>query len=665
MSARGASYRFAGYRIDATSRDLHAPDGTPIALTAKAFDVLLHLLEHRDRIVGKDELLAAVWPRRIVEENNLTQAISALRHALGAGAGDHRFIVTVPGRGYRFVAALEEDAGVPPTADRVPARSSHGSRLFNDGARVFGRGFRWGALAAIALVLGVIVLTALEMHTPGTAKQAPGANPQPTLAILPFRSVDAVATADADPMLGLGIADTLIARLSHATTLRVLSLGSVQAYAGKATDPLRDGAMLGANLVIDGSTQRRAGSIRINARLLSLPDGRSLWAGTFDAAPDRVFVAQDALAEAVSAALSLKYATPGHRSPCDGEDVLAYRADLRGRYLYNRPDPRRLVQALAAYGEATRRDPACADAWAGIAMIRRAQVIIADHDPRVEIPLSYAAVERALAVDPQSARAYVAKGFNQFWYDWDWPAAEVSLRHALALDPNLPEANSAMAHLLDNLGRHGEAVRYARAAAALDPLAPGNNAMTARFVDDAGHAAEARQRLDDVLRLEPDFWLALLFHGEAAFAHGDHATGIRELERASELSGRNSQTLSRLAVAYVRSGRRDDALRILDELETRSRTSYVPATTLALVQTALGNRNLALDLLERGYAQRDVGMTFLGLWFPSLRGDPRYESLMKRMRLPGSNGAPAGLQPPAAVPQSPTAARARARGLRS
>lgn len=652
MSARGAAYRFAGYRIDATSRDLHAPDGAPVPLTAKAFDVLLYLLEHRDRIVGKDELLAAVWPRRVVEENNLTQAISALRHALGAGAGDHRFIVTVPGRGYRFVAELE-DAGAQAAADLAPARTPHGHPLSGDGARVFGRGFRWGVLAAIAIVVGVIVLTALKMHAPETAKQAFAANPQPTLAILPFRSVDVAATADADPMLGLGMADTLIARLSHVTTLRVLSLGSVQVYAGKPTDPVRDGATLGANFVVDGSTQHRAESIRINARLLSLPDGHTLWAGTFDTTPDRVFVAQDALAEAVSAALSRKYAAQGYRSPCDGADILAYRADLRGRYLYNRPDPPRLVKALAAYDDATRRDPACARAWAGIAMIRRAQVIISDHDPRVEIPLSYAAVERALAADPQSARAYVARGFNQFWYDWNWPAAEASLRHALALDPNLPEANSAMAHLLDNLGHHREAIKYARAAAMLDPMAPGNNAMAARFVDDAGYAAEARQRLDDVLKLEPDFWLALLFHGEAAFAHGDRATGIRELERATELSGRNSQTLSRLAVAYVRSGRRHDALRILGELETRSRTSYVPATTLAMIHAALGNRNLALDMLERGYAQHDIGMAFLGLWFPSLHGDPRYEALMRRMRLPEDNASfivmqqtPAALHPP-------------------
>jgi len=107
----------------------------------------------------------------------------------------------------------------------------------------------------------------------------------------------------------------------------------------------------------------------------------------------------------------------------------------------------------------------------------------------------------------------------------------------------------------------------------------------------------------------------------------------------------------------VRSGRRDDALRILDELETRSRTSYVPATTLAMIQTALGNRDLALDMLERAYAQHDIGMAFLGLWFPSLQGDPRYDALMKRMRLPEGNTSSVAARQTAAGLQPPTTGR--------
>src|SRR5207342_3774399 len=101
-------YRFEPFRLDTQTRELREGDGSPLPLTAKAFDTLCYLIEHRQRLVGKDELLAAIWPGRVVEENNLTQAIAALRRALGTNAGEHRYIVTVPGRGYRFVAEVHE-----------------------------------------------------------------------------------------------------------------------------------------------------------------------------------------------------------------------------------------------------------------------------------------------------------------------------------------------------------------------------------------------------------------------------------------------------------------------------------------------------------------------------------------------------------------------------
>ena len=125
MSGADRCYRFEGYRVDTLARELRASDGSPIPLTAKAFDTLVLLIEHRDRVVGKDELLSTVWAGRVVEENNLTQAVSALRRALGtdAGAGDHRYIVTVPGRGYRFVADVEDGAARAEATAATPKRA--------------------------------------------------------------------------------------------------------------------------------------------------------------------------------------------------------------------------------------------------------------------------------------------------------------------------------------------------------------------------------------------------------------------------------------------------------------------------------------------------------------------------------------------------------------
>ena len=275
-------YAFAGYRLDLQTRVLLGPDGAPVVLTAKAFDVLGHLVEHCDRVVDKRELLDTVWRGRVVEENSLTQAVSMLRRALGAEAGDHRYILTVPGRGYRFVADVEADpdegrtagagAGTTPSAPAPAAR-------------------RWfvllGALAALGLV-AVIVWSTREPPPPATGPAV--------LAVLPFRSL---SPESPDTMLELGLAETVIARLSRSSSVRVLSLASTERVAGRKSGPLAAAHALEAAYVVEGSTQRRGNRIRVNVRLLAAPDGATIWAGTFDEHVDRVFTLQDRIAEAV------------------------------------------------------------------------------------------------------------------------------------------------------------------------------------------------------------------------------------------------------------------------------------------------------------------------------------------------------------------------------
>ncbi|MEP6634808.1 MAG: winged helix-turn-helix domain-containing protein, partial [Luteimonas sp.] len=328
-------YRFDGFRVDVGSRELIGADGGAVALTGKAFDVLLYLVERAQRVVSKDELLAQVWTGRVVDENNLTQAISALRKALGAGAGDHRYILTEARRGYRFVAAVEQSEGgstgatsaaLGPALDTPPPRHTAWLPLLG-----------WLVLVIAFIAAALLATNALRERTrlAGTGKTATVAT---TLAVLPFRQLGSGANRSGDELLQLGMAETLIARLSRSTSMRVLSLGSVQGFIGPNVDTVRAARILGAHYVIEGSTQQRGNSVRVNARLLALPDGRTVWAGTYDQAPERVFTLQDSMAEAVIAALALQHITEPRRkrSACDGDDPKAYRAYLRGRYLIQR-----------------------------------------------------------------------------------------------------------------------------------------------------------------------------------------------------------------------------------------------------------------------------------------------------------------------------------------
>lgn len=636
--------RFGRHRLDTVARELRDDEGRPVTLTGKAFDTLCCLIANGDRVVGKDELIASVWPGRVVEENNLTQAISALRRALGS---DANAIVTVPGRGYRFAAPLLDDAAATPPVPASPDRQAETTAPAAALAPPPRLARRWTTpVLAVALVL--VAALGLVRAWPGSSDRAiPGvasappagsapaasaASPPVTLAVLPFRSL---SEGPPDPLLQLGLAETLISRISGATRLRVRSLASIQRIDPSRQDPLEAGRALGADFVLEGTTQRRGARVRVNARLLAVADGRALWSGTFDEDIGRVFTLQDGLSAAVGSALALEPhgAATGLRSPCDGADAVAYRDYLTGRYQLDRPSAERMRQALAAFKRAVDRDPTCARAYAGMAFAYRALVMTGDEEPRERFAEAQAAVDRALAIDPDLPEALASLGFIRFWYDWDWPGAESALTRALALNPSSTEARMAYAHLLSNLGRNEEAAEQARQAIALDPLSPIVLSLSAAFFTTAGHADEARRTLRRVVELEPDFWTAHLISGNRKLQDKDLPGAIIELRRARELCGDCSQATSVLGAAYAAAGDRAAAEAILAQMERRDRAGYLPATSLAAMHLALGDRKGALDLLERGYRERDVRMPFLfkdTRWIP-LHGEPRFQALLDKM----------------------------------
>ena len=437
-------------------------------------------------------------------------------------------------------------------------------------------------------------------------------------------------------MLELGLAETLIVRLSRSSSLRVLSLASSQRFTDDQTDALEAGRRLGATYVMEGSNQKRGDRVRVNARLLSVRDGSTVWAGTFDQRADRVFTLQDGIAAAVASALAMQIEAPRRSpSPCEGTDTEAYRAYLTGLYLNSRPDPVRLGGALTAFRHAIDRDPTCARAYAGLAFAYRGLAITGDRDPRELFPLARAAADQALRIDPDSAEAHVSLGFIQYWHDWNWAAAEVSFKRAIQLNPSLAEAHYAYAHLLINLGRFEEGLRYARQARELDPLSPLINTLEAAFLSAANRQAEARKRLAHAVALAPDYWLAVRERGDLALEQGDARTAITDLRRASELAHGNSRPLAALGRAYAMTGDRAQAQAILQQLEARDATGYINATSLALVHNALGDSAGALDLLERAYRERDVRMTYLktDAHWNNLRTQPRFRALARRMGL--------------------------------
>jgi len=576
-------YAFSSYRLDSVSRELFGPDGAVIPVAAKALDVLAYLIEQRHRVVDKDDLLATVWAGRIVEENNLTQAISALRKAFGVRAPEHRFIITISGRGYRFVAQVRE---VEPADDDIPLESRH------------------------------------------TA-----------LAVLPFRLL---SPEPRDELLELGLAETLITRLSRVRRLRVRALASSERFVrGALRDPDAAGRQLGAAYVVDGSAQRVDGRIRVNVRLLSVADGTTVWADTMDTSAERVFALQDRISGAVVRALALPPGAMSERARRAGDrgDAEVYRTWLHGYHLLQRPDETNLTEALSAFRRAIDLDTSYTRAYAGMALAYRGLVHL-DHEPDDMFAMAKAAVAKAINIDANSPEALVAQGRNRDLYDWDWVGAETSLQQAIELNPSLMEAHLAYAHLLVDLGRFDEGLEQACQARELDPLSPMVNALYAGFLTAAGQSGAARKLIQRALELNPGFWIALQIRAGIAMDHGDANAAIEDMALAAERSHRVSQILAMQAIIHANAGDAARPQAILGELEARRAGGYVPATSFAAVHVARNNPEAALDELERAYREHDIRMAFLKVdarW-NKLRRQPRFQTLAQRMGLASERG---------------------------
>jgi serine/threonine-protein kinase len=623
-------YAFGHFLVDALTRQLVRADGTPVALTPKVFDTLLFLVQHAGDLVTKDELFAAVWPGRVVEENNLNQTISALRRVFGASAGDHRYIVTETGRGYRFVAdvavlrdeqasAQVEEAAVDPPPLRRPREGGDPAPFHRT---------RW----ILAIVVLVALATAWFWHT--THKATAPDHPT-TIAILPFKPLRA---ADSDEVLELGMADTLIAKLSNSRRLIVRSLNSVRRFNRLDQDAMAAAKELDVGAILEGQIQKSAGKMRVTARLLSAPSGAALWAGTFDETFGDVFTVQDTIAAKVADALSLELDRGEQRamSTHATRSTEAYELYLNGRYHIGKVTPPEIHMGIDYFRKAIDLDPAYALAYAAMADSYRRLPITSDIEPKEAFPLAKAAAQKALEIDDTLADAHSVLGWVALWYEWDWAAAEKEFRRAIALNPNVTEAHLGYGGLLSNTGRHAEAMAEARRALELDPLSPLVASIASSYAASAGDVAEAQRLAGKALALDPNFWIAHLTLGGLALGgqRGDEA--VAEFRKASDASGGSLQAVSMLGFAQARSGNAQAARALVAEIEARSAQRYVPATSIATIYAGLGETETALEWLQRAYDQRDVRLSFLKVdrrW-DALRNDPRFGAIESAMAFP-------------------------------
>jgi serine/threonine-protein kinase len=494
---------------------------------------------------------------------------------------------------------------------------------------------RYGSTRDLARDLARLKDGLSEAVGPAAATLAdPGAVHLPSVAVLPFVNMSA------DPeneFFADGITEDVIAHLAKIRTLRVISRTSVMAFKRREQGLREIGAALGVGMLVQGSVRRSKNRVRIVAQLVDPRTDEHVWTETYDRDLDDIFAIQTDVALHIAAVLRAELTLDERvrigRRPT--HDLEAYQIYLQGRHHFQEFTKAGSIRGLALFEQAVARDPLFALAYAGIAQSHAEGVIggISGVVPGEAFARAQQAVDRALALDEGLAEAHGIRGLILFTRDFDWKGAEAEFRLALKLSPGSADTYQQLGWLCSAQRRFDESLALMRRARELDPLA-----IRSDFANElmrAGRTQEALAEAERALALDASYPRLHTVFGWACMTLGRKAEGLAALERAVELAPESTLFLAQLGQALGMTGSEARARAILAELETLAETQYVAAYHLAHVHTGLGERDAALDCLERAFEQRSGAIYGIkgSYLFASLRDHPRFQALLRRMNL--------------------------------
>lgn len=636
-------YEFGPFRLD-TTECLLLREEEPVPLTPKAFETLLVLVQNSGHILRKDELMKAVWPDSIVEEANLTLVISMLRKALGERPDEHKYIETVPRRGYRFVASVkevwEERAELlveeHTSAQVIVEEETEGEKGKGE-SKSLPRFLAPSAPLLIAVLLVGLAAALFYVWMWSPSKPTQTVETVRSLAVLPFQPLGAEAS---DDYLGLGMTDTLITKLSNIRRIIVRPTSAVRKYTSPEQDPLAAGREQGVEAVLEGSIQRSGEKIRVTVRLLNVRDGSPLWAHKYDEQQcTDIFAVQDSISEQVAAALVLKLTGEEMKQLAKRYtgSTEAYQAYLKGRYFWNRRTEESLKKGIEYFNQAIDIDPNYALAYVGLADSYNMLGNWGALPPGEAYPKAKAKVTKALEIDDTIGEAHAALALATHLYDWDWSGAEREFQRAIELDPNYGPAHQWYSVHLSSLGRFDEALAEAKRAQELEPLSLIIDSHVGWVLYLARRYDQAIEHLRKTLELDPYFVAAHIYLARAYLQKGMYKEAIAEFQKANTISVGRAVTGGELGHAYAVAGRRDDAVKALDQLKEQWKRTNIPSNLyyIGLIHTGLGEKDRGLEWLQKAYEERYPWLVHLKVEprLDPLRSDPRFRDLLRRVGL--------------------------------
>lgn len=576
------SYFFEDFELDDQKRLLYK-NGEMRHLQTKAFETLLILVENREKLVTKEELLERIWPNRYVEESNLAQKIFIIRQVLGERKEDHRFIVTIPGEGYIFVAPV---TGEKPSALSPPAN--------------------------------------IDFRYPRTVSK------KKSLAVLPFTELSRQSEAADDNFLGIGLADSLTTNLFNYQDINIRSSRAALKYVGKNSDLKTIAAELQVHFLITGFVQKVNDDLKISVQLTSFPTETAVWAGSWNVDSVNLFQAQSVISEDIAGVLALELKREAPPVNYGDTDVYeAYLSYTKSRYYWNLRTVEGLKQSINCIHDALALDPTFAKAYVGLA--DSYILLAAQHNylaPREAFPKAKSAARRALEICPDLAEAFSSLGFIAYIFDWEWELAENYFQRAIRLNPNYPTTFHWYGEALATRGEFNRSEHFLRRAGELDPLSLPIAIDLAQNYYYARKYAEGERCLKQIIDMNPEYARGHFLHGLIYRQTGRLPKAIKSFEKAAALSPQDTNILAELALTQAASGHLRSAENLLSELLGIRGERYASALNISTIYLEMGDQKAAADWLQTAIDERDIWLVWAGSF-------PKFNSCLKALKQAG------------------------------
>lgn len=624
-------------RFDSFELDLHAGElrkrGVKLRLQGQPVQLLGILLQSAGKLVTREELKSQLWPvdTFVDFDHGLHNAIGRIREVLGDSAETPRYIETLPRRGYRFIAPVEE---VPATPIGVAngRNGNNGNEKPQGMAAPATATWRKGLVLILAgCGIAIAAFAASRLYSKGAAPRVR------SIAVLPLQNLSSDAGQEyfADAMT-----DELITEMSRIESLRVISHTSVTEYKGTKKHLPQIARELGVDDIVEGSIVRDGNQVRVTVQLLDAPNDRHLWSEDYQRPVHGILGLQKEISEAIAQQIRVKL-TPQLKTRFSSSHTVnpaAHEAYLRGRYYLTTQysTAQGLLIAKGHFDESIQKDPGFALAYAGLAETYIYLGFIRYFSPQETYNAVQEPLRKALELDDSLGEARSVQALLNWQYRRDFPAAEREFNYALASAPGYDCAHAGHANFLAWSGKRDEALAEVTRSRELNPGSSFATSESAVYFLARDYAALVEASRKGIAS-DPHEWIEHFYLAVGYEALGKRAEAIPEYEKAVEISSGDQDATAALAHAYAKAGRRAEAEKALHNLEHNRRDRYVSPYMIATVHAGLGNKDKAFDFLEKAYEERSLDLVWNLKADPridNLRADPRFHSLSRRAGLP-------------------------------